>query len=48
MIPLQHTINFFDWLPNAELTILPGADHRGVFMQPAMFAATVAAYIARH
>ncbi|MEO8541662.1 MAG: alpha/beta hydrolase [bacterium] len=48
IVPLDHTIDFYNWLPNAELAILPGLDHMGAIMQPAMFAEVVADYIARH
>jgi pimeloyl-ACP methyl ester carboxylesterase len=48
LILLEHTIDFYEWLPNAELSILPGADHFGVFNQPAMFVATIVDYVERH
>ena len=48
LVPLRHTIDIHEWLPDSELAILPGLDHLGVLMQPDTFAAVVGDYILRH
>ncbi len=47
LIPLQQTIDIFEWLPNAELAILPGQDHGQPLSSPAKFMAAIIEYVAR-
>lgn len=46
-IPLAHTLDFYNWLPNSELAILPGLNHGTAISQPALFASTVADFVRR-
>lgn len=46
-IPLSHTIDFYNWLPNSELAILPGLDHGTAVSQPSLFATAVKDFVSR-
>lgn len=47
LIPLGQTIDIFEWLPNAELAILPGQDHNQPLSNPRKFMAAIVEYAAR-
>jgi len=47
-ISLDEALNLYRWLPNAELAILPGADHMRPMMDPATFAAVTLDFMRRH
>jgi pimeloyl-ACP methyl ester carboxylesterase len=48
VIPVDMALTLYRWLPNAELAILPGADHMHPIFDPALLASVVTGFMARH
>ena len=48
MIPLGDAIEMYQMIPNAELAVLPNADHLGVVMNPGIFIHIVSDFLKRH
>ena len=47
MIPLEDAIEMYQMIPNAELAVLPNADHLGVVMNPDTFIHIVLGFLMR-
>lgn len=47
-VPFTNGLQLYDWLPNAELAILPGCDHMHPLLEPATFAAVITEFVERH
>ena len=47
-IPLAEALRLYDWLPNAELAVMPGHDHLRVISDATVFAALVTDFVTRH
>lgn len=47
-VPLEDSIAMYQMIPNAELAVLPNADHLGVITNPDAFIYTVLDYLIRH
>lgn len=47
-VPFAGGLRLYDWLPNAELAILPGCDHMHPVLEPATFAAVITEFVLRH
>ena len=48
LIPVEGALTLYRWLPNAELAILPGADHMRPIFDPATFTRLVVDFLQRH
>jgi pimeloyl-ACP methyl ester carboxylesterase len=48
MIPLSDALEMYQMIPNAELAILPNADHLGVIMKPETYIYIVREFLTRH
>lgn len=48
VIPVDEGVKIYRWLPNAELAILPGADHMRPIFDPTAFARVVSDFLQRH
>ena len=48
LIPLAHTVEIFEWLPDSELAILPGQDHTAPLTEPQGLAHVIRDYVDRH
>lgn len=48
LIPVEMGVQTYHWLPNADLAILPGADHMHPIFDPALLAQTLTGFLARH
>ncbi|HEX5164085.1 MAG TPA: alpha/beta hydrolase [Thermomicrobiales bacterium] len=48
VIPVDEGVKIYRWLPNAELAILPGADHMRPIFDPTVFAHVVSDFLQRH
>lgn len=46
--PVQAELDMFNWLPDAELAILPGHNHSRPILRPDVFVAAVVDYLERH
>lgn len=47
-IPTEEAVRLYRWLPNAELAILPGADHMRLLFDSASFARATLDFLQRH
>jgi len=47
VITLEHTLQIFRALPNAELCVLPGTDHGTFFSRPEWLNPIISAFLAR-
>jgi len=48
VVPVQVAVDMLNWLPDAELAILPGHTHGRAFAAPDVFVAAVVDYLKRH